>query len=151
MNSISPATLDDLPQLADLLDELFRMEPDFKPDRAKQLSGLRAIIEQPAIGRILVARDGSEVLGMVNLLFTISTAEGGRVAVLEDLIVRAQARGSGLGSSLLRAAIDFARIEGLTRITVLTGGDNDGAQRLYRRFGFQPSPMVPMRLHLDAQ
>jgi len=148
MSQISPATLDDLPQLADLLNELFRMEPDFKPNRDKQLRGLRQIIEQPAIGRILVARDGGDLLGMVNLLFTISTAEGGPVAVLEDLVVGARHRGNGIGTELLNAAVALAREQGLSRITLLTNHDNASAQRLYQKHGFQPSHMVAMRLHL---
>ena len=44
--SIEPATLEDLSQLADLLAELFTLEGDFTPDRAKQLRGLRLILEQ---------------------------------------------------------------------------------------------------------
>jgi len=34
------AAADDLPQLADLLAELFTLESDFRPDRDRQLRGL---------------------------------------------------------------------------------------------------------------
>jgi ribosomal protein S18 acetylase RimI-like enzyme len=151
MHCIEPATLDDLPQLADLLAELFTAESDFQPDRTRQLRGLRQIIERPETGRILVAREGKEILGMVNLLFTISTAEGGAVGFLEDLIVRSPYRGQGLGPQLLQHAIKFAQTQGLSRITLLTDGDNDKAIRLYQKHGFKPSAMVPMRLHLDGK
>src|SRR5438105_3761566 len=49
---IEQATLEDLPQLADLLIDLFTQEADFVPNRAKQLRGLRLILEQPNRGRI---------------------------------------------------------------------------------------------------
>jgi len=39
--TIEPATIDDLPQLADLLYDLFSQEADFIPNRDKQLRGLR--------------------------------------------------------------------------------------------------------------
>ena len=47
---IEQATLEDLPQLTDLLEELFTQESDFTPDRSKQMRGLRLILEQPAAG-----------------------------------------------------------------------------------------------------
>ena len=53
---IEPATVEDLPELADLLRELFEKESDFRPDQAKQLRGLKLIVEQPNKGRIFVLR-----------------------------------------------------------------------------------------------
>lgn len=145
MSRIDTATMDDIPQLCDLLEALFTQEADFVPDRARQERGLRLIIGQPAIGRILVARDETLVVGMVNLLFTVSTAEGGRVLMLEDMVVRQDRRGQGIGLALAEAAIEFADREGCTRITLLTDEENSSAQWFYGRVGFRRSAMVPMR------
>ena len=142
------ATLDDIPQLCELLALLFVQEAEFRPDRALQAAGLKRIIERPEAGRILVLRDGETIIAMVNLLFTVSTALGGRVALLEDMVVHPAHRGVGTGSTLLQAAIDVARSAGCRRITLLTDGDNRAAQRFYRRHGFEPSSMLPMRLSL---
>jgi len=73
---IEPATVDDLSELADLLADLFSQEADFTPDREKQIRGLRLILEQPSRGRIFVMRNDRMIVGMINLLITISTAEG---------------------------------------------------------------------------
>ena len=54
---IEPATLDDLPELTELLRDLFLQEADFQPDREKQMRGLRLILEQPSRGRIFVLRN----------------------------------------------------------------------------------------------
>ena len=78
---IEPATIEDLPQLVELLVALFSEEADFDPNKAKQEHGLRMILEQPNRGRIFVLRTDHQVIGMVNLLFTISTAEGGLVVL----------------------------------------------------------------------
>jgi ribosomal protein S18 acetylase RimI-like enzyme len=75
------------------------------------------------MGRLFVLTRGPNILGMVSLLFTISTAEGGKAAWLEDLVVRPEQRQRGLGTRLLRAAVDWARKEGLTRITLLTDAE----------------------------
>ena len=142
------ATPADIPALCALLDQLFAQEAEFTPDRAAQQRGLAAILDDPTVGEILVASEGERIVAMVNLLYTVSTALGERVALLEDMVVAAGARGAGLGSALLERAIAHARERGCRRITLLTDADNAAAQRFYARHGFGPSPMIPLRLAL---
>lgn len=149
MSQIATARADDIPQLCALLAILFTQEEDFEPDANKQSAGLREIIEQPETGRILVLREGNEVIGMVNLLFTVSTACGGKAALLEDMVIQPARRGDGLGGKLLNAAIELARQEGCLRITLLTDRVNDAAIRFYQRHGFGMSVMMPLRLALE--
>lgn len=146
---VEPATRNDIPRLTELLTLLFAQEREFSPDSAKQTEGLERIISGPDLGHILVLRKEGDIVAMVNLLYTVSTALGGLVAVLEDMIVHPDQRGTGAGSLLLQAAIEFAKGEGCRRITLLTDHDNSGAIRFYRRHGFRQSSMVPMRLVLE--
>ena len=146
---ISRATNEDIPQLCELLNLLFSQEVEFQPDRKLQAAGLRQIIDFPERGQILVLREGESIIGMVNLLFTVSTALGGRVAILEDMIVHPEYRGRGAGDMLLKAAIGLVKSSGCRRLTLLTDATNESAQRFYRRHGFTISEMVPMRLVLD--
>ena len=148
MERIESATAADIPQLVDLLTILFTQEADFHPDREKQTRGLRLIVEAPQRGRIFVARLGETIVSMVSLLFTISTAEGAPVCWLEDMVVRPEQRGQGLGSRLLQHALNYARASGLARITLLTDRTNTQAARFYQRHGFCGSEMTPLRLHL---
>src|SRR5436853_2945359 len=106
---VEPATAEDLDELSDLLGELFSEESDFRPNKDKQLRGLRLIFEQPNRGRVFVLRRDRVIVGMINLFFTISTAEGGIVILLEDLVVHRAYRDHGYGSDLLKHAINFAR------------------------------------------
>lgn len=138
----------DIPALCDLLDQLFAQEAEFAPDRTAQERGLDAIIRTPGTGEILLASEEGQALGMVNLLYTVSTALGAPVALLEDMVVDTCARDRGIGSRLLEAAIDTARAHGCRRITLLTDADNTAAQRFYTRQGFTRSPMIPLRLPL---
>lgn len=145
MTQITPASSADIPQLCELLSMLFALEADFAPVPEKQAAGLREIIAHPEFGRILVLREGDAIIGMANLLFTISTACGGKVCLLEDVIVHPDRRGDGLGTTLLEAAIAAAQQEGCLRITLLTDRANDGAIRFYQRNGFALSEMIPLR------
>lgn len=145
---ITEATLKDIDRLCDLLGLLFTQEAEFRPDRALQAAGLKLILDSPERGRILVLREGTSLVGMVSLLFTVSTALGCRVVLLEDMVVHPAYRMKGAGTQLLRAAVDLAKASGCGRITLLTDRTNESAQRFYERHGFNLSEMVPMRLPL---
>ena len=144
--NIEPATEADLDELSDLLGELFSEESDFRPNKEKQLRGVRLIFEQPNRGRVFVLRHDRVIVGMINLLFTISTAEGGFVILLEDLVVHRKYREHGYGSDLLEYAIRFARQKNFLRITLLTDRPEIRSQNFFRRHGFHESSMMPMRL-----
>jgi ribosomal protein S18 acetylase RimI-like enzyme len=145
---IQPAANSHLGQLVELLGILFRQEAEFTPDAAKQEAGLKMILGHPDAGLILVAEDEGEIVGMVSLLFVPSTSFGGRVAILEDMVVRPEARSSGVGAKLLDAAIASAREQSCLRITLLTDASNTAAQRFYSRAGFAASMMIPLRMNL---
>jgi GNAT superfamily N-acetyltransferase len=142
------ARASDVERLVELLGSLFDGEAEFAPDADKQRRAVEMILADARIGRIFVAREGGRIIAMASLLYTVSTAEGGRAALFEDLVVAAEARGSGVGSALLQFVIDEATREGLRRLTLLTDRDNERAQALYRKRGFVDSTMRPMRLKL---
>jgi GNAT superfamily N-acetyltransferase len=141
----------DVQDIVGLLGLLFSQEADFQPDPARQTRALTMILAQPAVGCIFVARVAGRVVGMVNLLFLVSTAEGGRVIQLEDFVVHPDFRGQGLGRQLLAQVLAFAQREHFSRITLLTDAHNADAQRFYLRHGFALSTMVPLRLHLNPR
>ena len=142
------ATENDLPALADLLHELFTLESDFMPAREKQLRGLQLILDNPALGRLFVLRIDGKVAGMANALITVSTAQGVRVLLLEDVIVSARHRAAGLGRALVEHVLGWAKDEGMTRVTLLADQDNTAALAFYDRLGFEKSSMVVRRKSL---
>jgi len=148
---IEPATEADLDELSEMLGGLFAQEGDFRPDKEKQLRGLRLIFEQPSRGRVFVLRRNGAIVGMINLLFTISTAEGGFVILLEDLVIHKEFHGKGYGTKLLQHAIDFAKQKNFLRVTLLTDRPENMAQEFFRHHGFVESSMIPMRLWITPQ
>lgn len=142
------ATDADIDAMADLLHELFTLESDFRPQREKQLAALRRILDHPDRGRLFVLRDAGSVVGMANALVSISTAEGGPVLILEDVIVAAGHRGRGLGRRMVEHVLAWAAAEGMSRVTLLADRDNASALRFYRMLGFEESAMVVRRRRL---
>ena len=53
--NITSASVEDIPQLVKLLDQLFTIEKDFRPDRERQVRGLLLLIARPEQGIIKVA------------------------------------------------------------------------------------------------
>jgi ribosomal protein S18 acetylase RimI-like enzyme len=94
-------------------------------------------------GTVLVATEGSRILGTVMLQFW---PNGGQVGVGEDeaeiraLAVVPDAQGQGAGNALLQAAITRAEGRGIRHLVLLTQPEMLTAQRLYQRAGFRRLP-----------
>jgi GNAT superfamily N-acetyltransferase len=145
------AAAKDVPQMVQLLLHLFEQEAEFTPDAPKQEAALKMILADPKVGRLYVAKDGNRVVAMASLLYTVSTAEGGKAALFEDLVVSPDHRKQGIGAKLLEYVIGQARADGILRLTLLTDMQNERAQVLYRKLGFVGSPMKPMRLKIKPK
>lgn len=146
---VEPATLEDLPALTTLVMDLMARSDDFTPDHTLQERGLRLILEQPNRGRIFVVRNKDRIFGMVNLLFTISTARGGFVILMEDVVIHPDHRGQGYGSMLVDYVVDFAKRKNFKRITLLTDRISAESQEFFKKQGFDYSNMIPMRRIID--
>ncbi|MCW1886983.1 GNAT family N-acetyltransferase [Luteolibacter flavescens] len=144
------ATIEDLQGLTDLVMDLFSESDEFTSNHDVQERGLALILEQPSRGRIFVVRNETRIIGMVNLLFTISTAMGGFVILMEDVIVHPAHRGQGYGSMLLDHVIEFAKQKDFKRITLLTDKISAESQNFFRKNGFEYSNMIPMRRIISA-
>ena len=146
---VEPATIEDLPALTELVMNLFTLSGDFSPDRAVQERGLQLILEQPNRGRIFVVRNHDQIFGMVNLLFTLSTACGGFVILMEDVVIHPDHRGQGYGTMLVDYVAEFAKKKHFKRITLLTDRISAESQAFFTKRGFDYSKMIPMRRIID--
>lgn len=146
---VEPATIEDLPALTELVMNLFDLSGDFTPDRAVQERGLQLILEQPNRGRIFLVRTHDQIFGMVNLLFTISTARGGFVILMEDVVIHPDHRGQGYGTMLIDYVAEFAKKKHFKRITLLTDRISAESQEFFKKQGFEYSNMIPMRRIID--
>ncbi len=145
------ATTDDIEEIATLLEVLFMLEKEFEPDKNKQINALKTIINNQNIGHILVLKNEGEIVATLSLLYTVSTALGTKVAILEDMIVSPKYRRKGFGTLLLKSALKFAQENGCTRVTLLTDSSNIKAQQFYKKIGFKKSNMIPFRFIQKAQ
>ena len=146
---IEPATVEDLSVLTTFISDLMEEQPDFVSDEAAHAKGIQLILESPSKGRIFVLRDDEDILGMVNILFTITTALGGCAALMEDVIIHPQYRRQGLGSLMLDYAVAFAVEKDFKRITLLADAQDEKSQSFFQNKGFDFSGLIPMKRILN--
>jgi ribosomal protein S18 acetylase RimI-like enzyme len=144
MITIRNAESPDVAQLAELLKELFAIEADFVFDRDKQVSGLKQLLDSGK-DRVVVAESDKRIVGMCSLQTLISTAEGGPVGLLEDLIVTAEFRHQGIGEKLLAAAVDQAERQGLKRLQLLADKNNLPALKFYEKQAWRQTQLICLR------
>jgi len=150
-NFLGMAAREDLPALVELLSALFAIEKDFAVDRLKQERGLLLLLSSPDRAAIMVCREKrtGDVLGMATAQLLVSTAAGGLSAQVEDVVVRADARGRGIGTRLLDACGDWSRERGAMRLVLSADERNQRAEEFYFRRGWVRSGMRIFRLDLS--
>ena len=85
--------------------------------------------------RVLLAWLGQHPIGYVSAVRQLHLWSGREILAVDDLYVRPQARGGGVGHSLMTALGEQAAADGLTVIRWEMEPENHGAQRFYRRLG----------------
>lgn len=146
MINIRTAKPDDVTQLVALLKALFAIEADFDFDQDKQTLGLQLLLKSDRACILVAESSGDKKLcGMCSIQILISTAEGGAVGLLEDLIVAADVRNRGIGAKLLAEGCVWAERQGLKRLQLLADKNNSPALGFYEKQGWQSTQLVCLK------
>lgn len=136
MAIIRNAQQKDSEQLSQLMIEYisdFYKRPRPEQEKVKEL--IESLLLSGEKGLQFVAEESGELLGFATLYFTYSTLQLNKAAILNDLYVKASARGKGLGESLFTACYDYVKENGYAYMTWETAKDNTTAQKLYKKMG----------------
>jgi len=98
---------------------------------------LDLFLARPELGFVWLAYDEGGLAGACVICYAISTSIGGLAAKLDDVSVKADRRGKGIGTALLEQLKEQLRKESVGRIDVAVHVDNPEARRFYERLGFQ--------------
>ena len=99
-------------------------------------NALDLFLEQPELGFVWMAYDDKGVAAISIVCYAISTSMGSVVAKLDDVSVKADRRGMGIGTKLLEDLKQQLRKEAVTRIDVAVHLQNPEARRFYEKIGF---------------
>lgn len=132
--NIREAVKEDMPAVLELIKELaiFEKEPDAVITTVETLEK-EGFSENPLFHCFVAELDG-KIEGIALVYFRFSTWKG-RTLHLEDLIVREEKRGLGLGSALYKEVISYAHQQGLQRVEWVVLDWNQNAIEFYERSG----------------
>ncbi|MGH2819518.1 MAG: GNAT family N-acetyltransferase [Actinomycetota bacterium] len=129
---VRPARLEDIEQMLDNLEGVAAegrwIGAELPLDREGVARRWRERMEDPDAAMFVAAAEG-RVIGGVGVT--------GRGPTELGMQVEAGRRRRGVGSALLRAAIEWARAVGSHKITLQVWPHNEAALQLYERFGFE--------------
>jgi GNAT superfamily N-acetyltransferase len=113
----------------------------------------RALIGVPdEEGMLLIARDGEgAAIGFATVGWKWSSLRAARIAIMEDLFVAPEARGTGAADALIEACAQRARKLGAPVLTWQTALDNHRAQAVYERVGASGQTWLEYQLELGPQ
>lgn len=143
---IRNAGLEDIEALIGLLEELFTVEADFEFEEETQRRGLKILLDGCGKHRcVRVAESKNLIVGMATVQTLISTAEGGVAGLVEDVVVREDRRGEGIGSQLLRSIEDWAEKRGVCRLQLLADKNNSTAIEFYKNHQWDHTELICLR------
>ena len=136
MSELAWATPEDRDDVLDLVEAYHRQEEIRRHSREVLQGILNDLLEHRDRGRVLVARDGKQVVGYAFVLRRPSFEWASDIAVVDELFVLGRARERGLGRRMLAFIEEYAASEGLPTITLDVSKQNVAAQEFYRAIGF---------------
>ena len=100
-------------------------------------AGVERLIEKPDVAYLLASPDeDAPPSAVAQVRFRYGLWLAAEDCFLEDLFVRGDARGHGVGRALVQAVVDLANERGCRRIELDVNEANDPALALYGSFGF---------------
>ncbi|MGW7686783.1 GNAT family N-acetyltransferase [Kribbella sp. NPDC054772] len=126
----------DLASIRRLYDQLHPKDPQLADADADAI--FASILGTPGL-HLYVLEDEGEVVATTYLNLIPNLTRGGApYAVIENVVVDAERRGTGLGKELMAATLQAAWDAGCYKVMLMTGSQTPATHAFYRRCGFDP-------------
>jgi len=137
---IRTATKNDILTILELLYEMQRPKPKTKSEKTKFT---KLILQYLSEGdkKILVAYDGSKVVGLVSLMFLSRLNRIRKELYIPELVVAKKYRRFGVGKLLIESCIGIAKRKNCFRIRLESGKQRKEAHKFYHSLGFEQSAL----------
>ncbi|MBW1598686.1 GNAT family N-acetyltransferase [Streptomyces sp. JJ38] len=138
--TIRPATADDIVDIVAMLaDDALGAQRESPDDLTPYRTAFAAIAADPQQHLVVAERDGRTVGTLQLTVIPGLSRQGASRALIEAVRVHADERGSGLGSDLIRWAVQEARRLGCPLVQLTSDASRTDAHRFYERLGFTAS------------
>jgi ribosomal protein S18 acetylase RimI-like enzyme len=131
-----PANADDIEALLAMMRELYAHD-GLAFDEAIARRALLGVIGDDTFGHVFLILLANEVAGYAVLTFGYSLEFHGRDAFVDELYLRDEYRGQGIGKRALRFLTEVCAENGVRALHLEVERSNTHAQAVYRKFGFE--------------
>lgn len=138
MPEIRAARVDDVPLILSFIKEFAEYERLSHEVVATEAMLRDSLFGERPVAEVLIAHEESEPAGFALFFHNFSTFLGRPGIYLEDLYVRPEFRGSGVGRAMLVHLAGIARERGCGRLEWSVLDWNESAIRFYRGIGASP-------------
>lgn len=144
------AGANDIDLLITMMRQFYLLEQiPFQEDIAR--SALTTLVKDPALGWITLPMLEDTPAGYAVITYGFSLEFHGRFALLDELFIRAEYRGKGIGKQILQSLIQRCRGRGIAALRLEVDHENPRAQALYQKSGFQAHQRAIMTLWLQNE
>jgi ribosomal protein S18 acetylase RimI-like enzyme len=144
MHSITDATLGDIGALTEQIAHYYAHD-GLPFDAARVAQALEDMMHANR-GRAWLVRVDGTIAGYAIVVWSYSLEYGGIEAVLDELYLQPEARGTGLGRELMEHVVHEAKNAGAVVLRLETEPENGAARAFYTKLGFQTLERQLMKL-----
>lgn len=135
MSLLHLAAIDDLEKLLPLVTS-FHAHHGIEINDDERIAALVPLLEGIPHGVAYLIGPRRAPVGYIVISFGYSVELGGIDAFVDEFFIRERVRGRGMGSEVLSTLLPALSEHGVKALHLEVAADNDRAQRLYKRAGF---------------
>jgi len=133
---LRPAMEPDVMAILNMRKEFYSIDQyPFEEDKQAQMTA--DFILHPSAGILYIILKESKTIGYVCLTFGFSFEYGGKIAFVDELFLKSDQRGKGIGSQVMDFIITKAKELKLATLHLEAEMHNEKANRLYSKKGFK--------------
>ncbi|MBD2317127.1 GNAT family N-acetyltransferase [Phormidium tenue] len=138
----------DIDPLMELVQEFYQFEKITFDDGV--IKAFIALLSDEQFGVIWLMCDRDRTIGYVALTFFFSMEYHGRCGLVDELYIREDYRGKGLGKQAFVVIEDYLRSQRMRSLSLVVDHWNEPAEALYTKLGFRREQRHLMVKHINT-
>ena len=134
--AFKPADVADIDLLLEFMREFYEFD-HLALDKRAARSALRQILSNESFGRVWLIQVDGDPIGYIALTLGFSLEFHGRDASIDEIYIRMQHRGRGIGRRAIEFVEGACRSLGVRALHLEVERENTNAQAVYRKLGFE--------------
>jgi ribosomal protein S18 acetylase RimI-like enzyme len=120
-------------------------------DEEAARGALDEILGDSSLGHVWLIQSGEESIGYIVLTYDFSLEFHGKVAFVDEIFIRSEYRGSGVGQQAFQFVEEYCKTSGIKTLHLMVEKNNKKAQAFYQKAGFKTLDRFVLMKWLDKK